>query len=803
MEDVTRGMIKKLKNISFKQVILALSCALFVFMSVPQFSVTPAYAQPAPNAPAPAPDDAGAVDEEKTCEDVAGFEMGWAVCPILRTISKILDTLVEFIVDQMDFDDHHRSTEVQNTWTGLRNVARVLYSLALAFVIYAVATGGLINALDARKMATRLFIAILLVELSFSVFAFFIDVTNDIGQGIGDFILTAGGVDNAENLGIPVDTGSEILDAVLGIGDVVIGLVAVIIGLLGFIFMLSGLLVLWLVVLVRNFVVLTLFVLSPLAIVMYSLPFGDGIARKWWTFFSGGMFLYPILTASLAMGALAAKVTVAASGEGLGRLVAIITANLLTFGTPLAVGYILQTVGGTFGRFAGIFDKNGKRFNLLSRLRGSDAVQEPLARARAGKNGAHGSLRARTLQAASNPLGYLADSDSRSANFWKRSNIIDRAAGRANAKSNAVHTELVGKYLKELDTRGVVTDSYRDSQLAQSLWGMQRYGSEIDQENAQRVLSHLSSSNSVLYGNVMRNMSYLNSHPEAALASFQGLANMGKLSLYGEKFGVRGLEGIRLLADDGTELAPQEGDKFKVGEGFDTANLAIQYMEEIGYDEGTMGVAIQGLGNASYGKGQQLDKYLSIYDKDGEVIRGRNGRMRIDRNKEKALEKAGPRFWLGGNESVKQGAEVLEGWVQREFDTLQKMRSGEVAGNIAEQEYALHGVLSLAAQAETMTAHPEQKNRMTMKRTLDNIKGISKDAAKLTVTTSTGVERQVDEVTYRLNAARQQQRSVSYEDALQASADSDGRYGGSYRDDADRTGGGADRQDPLAGGGLF
>ncbi len=252
-------------------------------------------------------DDSGTATS--TCES-SNPSLGWFMCPVAEKLLKVLDDTVRdgvlentLTLEALDNPDQRQALE--NVWTGFRSLANAGFVIAFFVFIYSAITGGVLAAYDMKKLAPKLLVGALAVQLSLFICGELIDLFNALGNGIVDVML-APLPDNAQSgiAGVfPPDTWQN--DSILtkALAGTVSALVLVFI-IVGVLFALAGVFVMMVVFLIRNMALLVLTVISPLAFVAWILPNTEGLFKKWWGFYIQLLALFPIAMAFLASGRL-------------------------------------------------------------------------------------------------------------------------------------------------------------------------------------------------------------------------------------------------------------------------------------------------------------------------------------------------------------------------------------------------------------------------------------------------------------------------------------------------------------------
>lgn len=249
----------------------------------------------------------------------------------------------------------------------MRNISNVAFIVAFLVIIYSQLTSVGISNYGVKKMLPRLVIAAVLVNLSFTICAILLDLSNIAGyafqdafMGIKNTISTVG-----ENTGVGW-TWSEVIVMILSNGALAGGVVATVaMGAELLPLALSALvgigLVLLLVLLImaaRQALIVILIIISPLAFVCYLLPGTEKWFKKWRDLFLTMLVFFPAFAVIFGGAQLAGIIIIQNATGANGGIMQIL--GMVVQVIPLALTpIILKLSGGVLGKFAGfVNDKN-------------------------------------------------------------------------------------------------------------------------------------------------------------------------------------------------------------------------------------------------------------------------------------------------------------------------------------------------------------------------------------------------------------------------------------------------------------
>lgn len=249
-------------------------------------------------------------DATDVCYGSAGtLGMSWILCPILTWTSNGLNHIYgEIEQDYLRVDPSFVSTDnaTYKAWQTFQNAANIILAILLLVVIFSQLTGIGIDNYGIKKILPRLIICAILINLSYFIAQFFVDISNIVGSSIRnlfepinpDIINTS-----AEGVSMPSHIlGITVLAAGAGWLVAAIANPAILLGLL--LALISGLfavLMMWLILIVRQAGVIIAVIIAPVAFVLYLLPNTSKFTKSWWNLMKSLLLLYPL--AGLLIGA--------------------------------------------------------------------------------------------------------------------------------------------------------------------------------------------------------------------------------------------------------------------------------------------------------------------------------------------------------------------------------------------------------------------------------------------------------------------------------------------------------------------
>lgn len=341
-------------------------------------------------------DDSEAVDDVKC----SGGALGWILCPVIELMASATSTLASFLDGLMNYSLLAKDpTAVQTAWGGLLSIGNILLVLAFLAIIFSQSTSLGLSSYGVKRMLPRLLLAAILINVSFYICAFMVDVSNIVGSSISGFLIGSNSIGAAVNaqLGGSAETGTfQNIVGGLAAGAAIVAIIAFLLLPVVLSFLLVVLL------LAARLVLLSLLIIiSPLAFAAWLLPNTESYFSKWWNLFTKLLFMYPIVMALFAASLMIANLVDSFDLPDLGGAVASII-KLAILAVPLfALPKILMSSNAIMGQVGSL----GQKFN--AKIQGG-AVGKAFA---APRQAAGKSLKSRAAFAGANLSQRLQDSD--------------------------------------------------------------------------------------------------------------------------------------------------------------------------------------------------------------------------------------------------------------------------------------------------------------------------------------------------------------------------------------------------------
>ncbi len=234
------------------------------------------------------------VVEKETC-NITG--VGWIVCPLAVFIGKTVDAVYTLIEQFMVYDvpDPFGSSPLKTIWGNVLNLANIVFVIAFFVVILSQATSIGISNYGIKKMLPRMIAAAILVNLSYYICIFAVDISNAVGAGLDGLLMSA--LPDAKKEAIGAIHWQTVIGGAIALSAGIAFAPAIVAAAISFAVPALLAVLTTLVVLIARYALLTiLIVLSPLAFVAFILPGTEDLFNKWRKTFVTLLVFYPMVT---------------------------------------------------------------------------------------------------------------------------------------------------------------------------------------------------------------------------------------------------------------------------------------------------------------------------------------------------------------------------------------------------------------------------------------------------------------------------------------------------------------------------
>lgn len=300
--------------------------------------------------------------------------VGWIVCPVLNFMAKITDQAYYVVSSMLQVrafttDDKDTKGALFSAWSAFRNIANVSFVFAFLVIIYSQLTSVGISNYGLKKLLPKLIIAAVLVNLSYWICMIAVDLSNFAGWALKSFFAGDGLFKITQPSSDTSSTGGAVGMASLTGSLLILGGVALYVGLTALlpvlITSLIAIVTVFLVLMMRQALIILLIVISPLAFVAYLLPNTESWFSKWRKLFTTLLLMYPIIGVIFGASALASKIVMASAPTGSGDETGIkIAIQIMGAGISMVPLFltpiIMKTSGSVLGKFGGMINNPNK-----------------------------------------------------------------------------------------------------------------------------------------------------------------------------------------------------------------------------------------------------------------------------------------------------------------------------------------------------------------------------------------------------------------------------------------------------------
>ncbi len=331
-----------------------------------------------------------ATEEDDSCES-KGLSLSWILCPVLFAMDQgieWLDNTIETLLTVQE--DYYSNPEIEATWARVRNLAYAILIPIMLFMIIGTGLGfEFISAYTVKRAMPRLVVAVIFITLSWPITSFLITLSNDVGAGILGLMSSA--VEGADNITLasvfaPSNADSAVVVASAAGGAYFAAGLALASFNLPILFLYAAMAIAILVIAFtilafRQFLVIALALLAPLAILAWIFPGNDKFWKLWWSTFSKLLMMFPIIMMLIASGRVFAAIISNSGGNGPIEIFLKLAAYLLPYAFIPAT---FKLAGGVFATVTGMV--NDRRKGLFDRGRKSIGEQRGKLRENASSN---------------------------------------------------------------------------------------------------------------------------------------------------------------------------------------------------------------------------------------------------------------------------------------------------------------------------------------------------------------------------------------------------------------------------------
>lgn len=341
--------------------------------------------------------------DQAACMRNAG-SLGWLICPLLFGLRDTADGIFEHavtpmlvvhesIVKGLSKTSGEDSTLYQS-WSFFRNVANILFVIAMLFVIFSQITGFGIDNYGIKKILPKLIVTAIIVNFSYIICGIIVDVSNMAGDALrGIFENIAHNTTGTPDRSTITQGAMEIITSIAAVAA---GSTAIVLPLLSgaqaiaggsflaFIFpilafvgsaALAGIFAMLMLGL-RQALIIIMISISPVAFVLYAIPNTNGMFKKWFSLFKTLLILYPVFCFMVGGGFLVSTIIIKSSNEFYMKFIAGLLSIMPYFTVPSMTKNALKGFDGLAGGIANLQQRAGRAGDSLNRrVMGSDLMR--------------------------------------------------------------------------------------------------------------------------------------------------------------------------------------------------------------------------------------------------------------------------------------------------------------------------------------------------------------------------------------------------------------------------------------------
>lgn len=315
--------------------------------------------------------DSGGGNDGGSCAENSNWALSWLACPLLTGAADFtnylldaFESLLSFTIPQDPTDDG--MVQVKQSWTIFRTLASALLVIVLLVVVISQAIGGtFLDAYSVRKMLPKIVIAVIAMQLSWSLIVWVVVLVDHLGKGLADLMyqpfhgasqMSLGALLDHANIGAGQQT---VINWVAIMGLLVLGAAALPTMLVFLLIAALGLLVGFVTLILRKLIIILTLIFVPVALILWILP-SNGTQRLWKLWldnFTKALLMFPLVVMLIAGGRILAYV---AGTQGNGTFLNLLIVFVGFFG-PLFIIPKAFKWGGSAMQFAGNMATNATK----------------------------------------------------------------------------------------------------------------------------------------------------------------------------------------------------------------------------------------------------------------------------------------------------------------------------------------------------------------------------------------------------------------------------------------------------------
>ena len=434
--------------------------------------------------------------EQAACMQNSGA-LGWVICPLMYGIRDAANGLFQYAVSPL-LRVHESvltglssssNSPMYQAWSFFRNVANIMFVIAMLFVIFSQITGFGIDNYGIKKILPKLIVTAIIVNFSYIICGIFVDLSNIIGEGIKNILESVAGSTTTatEKLGDNVVGAINALVGALATAGAVTGgltiagaalskavvsgsLLTVIFPILAFVgsALMAGFFAMLMLGL-RQALIIIMIVISPVAFVLYAIPNTNGLFKKWFQLFKTLLMLFPVFCFMVGGGFLVSNIIIKGSKDFFMTIIGGLISIAPYFAVPSMTKNAMKGFDGAVASLGTLQQKaNNAGTSINKKITNSDTMKDSMQNAQIGKMQRYvdkykgtdvSKLRPWQRRRLSNAIGFLNKDGRKTAaigaavreyEYNHSQENIDRInAAEMNALNDTVKSDLMSSYRSE------------------------------------------------------------------------------------------------------------------------------------------------------------------------------------------------------------------------------------------------------------------------------------------------------------------------------------------------------------------
>lgn len=351
--------------------------------------------------------------EQAACMQNAGA-LGWIICPLMYGVRDAANGIFQNAVSPL-LRVHESiltglssssNSPMYQAWSFFRNVANIMFVIAMLFVIFSQITGFGIDNYGIKKILPKLIVTAIIVNFSYIICGIFVDLSNIIGEGIKNILESVAGSTTTatEKLGDNVvGVINTLIGALAAVGAAAGGLTiagaaisnavvsgslpTVIFPILAFVgsALMAGFFAMLMLGL-RQALIIIMIVISPVAFVLYAIPNTNGLFKKWFQLFKTLLMLFPVFCFMVGGGFLVSNIIIKGSKDFFMTIIGGLISIAPYFAVPSMTKNAMKGFDGAIAGLGTLQQKaNNAGTSINKKITNSDAMKDSMQNAQIGK----------------------------------------------------------------------------------------------------------------------------------------------------------------------------------------------------------------------------------------------------------------------------------------------------------------------------------------------------------------------------------------------------------------------------------